>query len=714
MPETLLKKEFKTVLIITLLSSTLLFTYFTPKVIASPIAVASIYPSRGHVGDTARVIATVNGTYKIFFDEELVVNGTATSEKLVNATFLIPHRFEGNYMVKLYDVSANINSTIAYFKVDTGYYINAIMPHQQTQLMEGQSATIKVSITGGGANKSYWANVTVSPSYHPNTVYYNSSLHLWNTTHSGEYMAESVYPRDFGSYAHTNYTGTYKIAFNTTLATGSFKVGLTDATQYHRLDVVAIQAANYTRPNEKALINIVSSGVTVFSNDTRAIGGIVQANWPIPKDAECGIYNVTVTSSTSPGTVKPINDTQIFTVGFLCQVQITNLDNSTISGVYVAAYNGSRIASLELSDNLGLAKLWLEPYTYSLKAFFENVLVGSISTLSFAGNVTLTLKCQLANIELCIRDKTGRFLPFILIDSKYDGIIYGQTVSGTKTIETDSTGIVNFQNTFANISYSIEAKRYGSVFNTTIIGNLTTSQQINITCPTYTLFIHVVDSNEYPLRNVSVNVTEWSSGHLVGNSVTNEWASVSLNLTFGRYILQVYNYDAELDSMIVLNKTIVDLTEDRMFEIIHCRIANVSPSVLVVDYFGQPIPNAEIKIERLSEVKQEWIEAMPSQRTDSNGVALLPSIGGDYSISIFVAGQLCGVKSVYIDDSRMLIFKIDKYVTIGGLVIETNQLAVCIALGLLTIAIGIILAYKKILPKIMKKTIRIREKTSKN
>ena len=164
----------------------------------------------------------------------------------------------------------------------------------------------------------------------------------------------------------------------------------------------------------------------------------------------------------------------------------------------------------------------------------------------------------------------------------------------------------------------------------------------------------------------------------------------------------MYNYSADFDSPVILNETTVDLTEDRMFKKIYCKTANLSPSILVVDYFGNPIPGAEIRIERFSEIEQRWVEITP-RKTDSNGVASLPSTGGDYLISVYVMGQLSGIKSIYIDRTSMLAFKIDKYTAIAGLVIETTQLVVCIALGLLILSIGVILTYKKILLRITKK-----------
>jgi hypothetical protein len=707
---TLLKKEVKIVFMISLLTLTLFVTYFAPKVAASPTAI-TLSSSSGHVGDSLQVsgtIDTVNGTYQILFGAEIVAIGTASSQGTVNATFSVPHSYQGNYTVTLYDINATTSAS-KNFTINTKYYINAIMPPQQTQLMEGQSATIRVNVTGGKENNLDYVNVTVRLPYPlNNTVYYNSSLQFTTTAHLGEYVAESIYPRDFGPSAHTNYVGAYAIASNITSVTGSLQVGLTNATQYHRFDTVTIQGANYTQPDERVWINITSGEKTVFSKNVAAIGGVVNTNWAIPWNATYGTYNVTVTNSTSPGTIKPIRDTQTFTISkitFQCQIQTQNLDNENVEGVIVAAYNKTtnEMFTYNSSDNLGIARLSLDAYTYSFEAYWSvkdvPIQVGAISALNITEDITYTLMCQLANINLLIKNEAGNLLPFITIDFKYN---YTQADSDTRTFETSSTGSVTLRNTLANRSYVIEAKRYGYIFNRTSIGNLTASQHIDIICPTYTLFVHVIDSKERPLTHVLVNVTEWSSGLLVGNMVTDNWASISLNLTFGRYELKVYTNSAELDGTVILNETTVDLTEDKLFELVHCRIANLSPSVLVVDYFGQPIPNAEVKVERLSEIRQKWIEITPHQRTDSNGVALLPCVGGDYSISIYVTGQLSNIKSLYIDETGTFIFKIDKYITIAGLVVEASQLIVCIVLGLLIISLGIFLTYKKILHWITK------------
>lgn len=630
--DALRKEKIITAFVIVLLVTTLT-TPFIPQVTATT-SITSITPESGHVGDTIRVVGEIdkaNGTYTIFFDEERVQNGTAL-DKVVNVTFSVPRHPKGNYTVRLYDEFTGISAN-ATFTIETAYYIKAIVPPPPKQLQQGQSTEIWVNVTGGEENTCYWANITVTdPS---NVVFRNDTVQLTNTTDTGDGWGSSVYPRDFGTNAHTNLTGVYRIAFNSTLKTGNFTVGITNATDYHRFQVVYIQATNYTQPNESVWINITLSEKTVFSENVSAVGGIVNASWKIPAIATYGTYTVTITNSTPLHTAKLVPDTQNFTitrVEFLCQIQIRNLDNEIVSGITVDAYSTIIPTQLDTkkSDKDGLTKFLLEAGNYTFKASLNNVEIGHIPVLSLSENTTEILPCQLAHIRTYIKDVDENPLPFINVTFRYSYMtIDNKTISVKNSFETNTTGIVVLPNTFTNISYIIEARRYNHIFNTTTIGNLTTSIWVNVTCPTRPLFIHVLDSNEHPLQNIKVTVYEWSSERVMLSEATNETGNITSELTFGRYKIVVSNHSADFKQVLVLNRTILDLIEDEegQFLVIHCKIFGIALSVKVVDYFEQPIPNAVVEIERKNE--QEWVKAELSPKTDSEGIVSLPNIGGD-------------------------------------------------------------------------------------
>lgn len=690
------KEQIITTFVIMLLVTTLT-TSFIPKATATLTSITSITPESGHVGDTIWVVGeidTANGPYVIFFDKEKVQNGTA-SDKTVNAAFSIPDHPKGNYTVRLYDETTGDSDT-AIFTLETAYYIEAVVPSPPKQLQEGQSTEIRVNVTGGTKNTCYVANITVTdPS---NTVFFNSSVQFTNTTNTGSGWASALYPRDFGSSAHTNLTGVYEIALNNTLATGNFKVGLTNATQYHRFQVVHIQAADYTLLNESVLINITLGEEIIFSQNVLAVDGIVNASWKISAIAEYGVYMVTITNSTLLHTIKPVSDTQNFTVTrveFFCQIQTRNLDNKVVSGIIVDAYLPDIAIPIDRkkSDKDGLTKFSLEAGNYSFKASLKKVEIGNLPVISLSENTIETLTCQLANIRTYVKDVNETPLPFIKVTFIYDyTTIDNKTIPAKNSFETNSTGITVLPSTFTNISYIIEARRYNHLFNTTTIGNLTTSLLVNVTCPAHPLFIHALDSNEHPLKNIQVTVYEWSSERIILSEATNETGNITSELTLGRYKIIMSNYSADFKRVIVLNETILDLIEDQ-FLVIHCKIFDVALSVKVVDYFGQPIPNAVVEIERKSE--QEWMKIEPSPKTDSEGTVSLPNIGGDYLISIYATGNLDETRTISLTTSQQIVIKLDKYMLVGGYLIEASQFITYISLTLLVVAFCSSLIYKR-------------------
>jgi hypothetical protein len=931
-----------------------------PKVAVAEVAI-SIEPQVGYVGDTLHVngtIETTNGNYAIFFDGELVKSGTAVETK-VNDTFVVPPRPEGNYTVVLLDVEAN-KSVTSTFTLEMKCYIKAVVPPSPKQLQEGMPIEIWVNVTGGEANTVYSANITVKEPP-PAILTHWTTVSLTNTTTTGSGNEITTYPLNFSAGSHMNYTGVYNIAFNQTLASGNFTVGLTNATEYNRFQVVNIRAAGY-QANEIVYVNITHAGETVFSKNPSAIGGVVETTWEIPWNAPVGLYTVTVTNSTASGTVKPVLDTQNFTViekvipisiyptngswGTTVRVEgeivkpggsyeikwdnktmktgncssgsvavndtfsvppsvkgyhnITLYDvnqttwsmpktfevitscyvsaeparvmeglttkitvgvngaeanttyhhltinvtdptharynatlvlstNSTGSGSnstlyygdfsagantnYVGKYNVTVIASNEILANgtftVGLTDeleyrvtndviirgsgyevgkfvcanitcletretvfsesfnatdgtvsyIWAIPknatlgiYTvtlsyangtfkpkipdiqnftvveiivycqarnkydnesltgvtieacvsatviasgttnetgwvefqidlgnYNFTALWQNEIVGSLIE-AVTGNATFYIGCELAHVKIVIIDESHPPQPLPFID-----ITLTSNKTGTLLFTTNYTGTMAL-NTFTNISYTIEAQRYGYLFNTTLIENLTSTLDINITCPTYTLFAQVLDSNELPLQNVQVKVYEWESERLMGSKVTNNLGSATFGCTFGIYAVRVY----DLESGVILNETVVDLIENPSFFVIHCRISNVDLSVVVEDYFGHPIPNAKVQIER------DDVE-IATLTTKSNGtVSLYKIIGGNCKISVYVRGELCETTTLYLDETKVVVFKLERFIVFGGYPLETTQLVGGISLGVVIALFALALIYRRL------------------
>ncbi len=670
----------------------------TPEVTAA--VSVTITPTSGKVGSTIEINATIetqDGFYIVRWDGTLNVTTGYAVEHSVLTSFTVPQTAgtsEGRDVpVELID---NATNTIgeATFKLYTGYHINAVTPSPPLQLQEGATTNIWANITGGEPNSSYAANITVEDPAN-NTYAFLTTL---NTNASGYGEKNVIYPGDFGVNAHTNYTGGYTMIFNDTLATSEFSVGLTNATQYTLFQTVNVRAANYTYPAEHAWVNITFNGESVFSENVTAINGMIETNWEIPVDVAIGTYTLTVANSTTPGTRKPVDDTQQFTVVrpvFTVQVKAENLNGEPSSGILIEAYNTTAIAGANSTNATGVATLLLEIANYTFKALWKEVEVGVLYNQRImenkVGNKALTLTCQLTNIKVLVVDKADTPMPFIGLTISYS---YTTRLNATKqetlSFTTNYTGIWKLRSTFTDISYVIEARRYGHVFNQTYIEKMPVSPWFNttITLPTYTALIHVVDSKSSAAEGLKVEACEWNKG--VGqpdqSSTTNSDGNVTFSLTFGRYRIRAYEDD------IFLDETTIDLIQNQSSFVVRLATFNVDLNVIAVDYFGQPIPNAVVKVEQ-----KATAESMEDTTGSDGRVTFSGILGGDSRVSISIGGQLSGTRDLYLTDSQQVTFNLNRYVVVAGYAVETSQFVTAIATALLVVVFTLALTYKRLL-----------------
>jgi len=691
---------------ITILLVTAVIASLSPKAIAAPTIINSIDPTSGHVGDTVRVVGeidTQNGSYAIFFGSENVKNGTAV-DLLVNDTFFVPHRPKGDYNVTLQDLTMMSNYTST-FTIKTAYYIKAVPNY----VREGNTTKICANVTGGLENTRYWANITVAD---PIGLVRSVMVQLTNTTSTGYGSGIRTYPTDFGSGATTNYVGVYCITFNETVATGNFTVGLTDKPEYRRGETLYIKGSGYyAYENVTVLMHKAGENITEYpKNITATEDGIITDSWTIPTVITPGIYTVTLLSFSTPPTNKTIPDNQDFTVlGGVYQIRGWNLavPPEPVPNVAIAARDAETetIVVSEITNQTGWAVLLLDYGNYTFLAIWNlkgnYILVGTVKNqiVNETKTYELNMTCQLAPMWITVKDVAGTPLPLVTMTLTFNYTdYYGETYSDEISFETNYTEIQLVPNVLMYRDYKINASRHGYIFNTTYIANHTYPRWVNITCPTYTMFINAMDSKEKPLQNVQVNVTEWGSTTVLGPKTTDEWGSTTFSHTFGRYTVKVYTFDTGLGRTVVLNETVVDLIEDYMFVPLRCKLSNIDLSVVAVDYFGQPIPNAQVDVER--KMGSEWVRIEPSRKTDSQGVVSLENIvGGDYRISVKIAGTVCAVESMYLDGSREVVFKVEKYVMLGPYPVETTQFTTGILLGVILVIFGLVSVFRKRLKK---------------
>jgi hypothetical protein len=703
---------------------------FLPTCAAAETKITSVKPEtkRGHVGDTVTIkgtIETANQSYKIFFIENstgsifVEKDGNAT-ENYVEVSFIIPHCPAGSYNITLQDLTTN-NKYTTVFTVETNYHLWIAKPSAPKQFQEGDAVPIWLNITGSEKNASYSANITVkNPALTNNT---STITFNFNTTENGHWNGSKIFPQDFTGFAHTNYTGTYLV--NATLKRGdtvvktfsdTFVIGLTNATQYGRCQIVNLKASGYTMANVTVWVNIAHDGKTLFQKSMAEfmVGGIIQLNWTVPLNATYGTYTVKIGNSTSLSAVKPVSDIQNFTVTktyYDCQIIVQNLDKEPVENVYVRAYNSTGYVASQISlQNGSLIFNNLEATNYTFVAFWDivarNSEIGRISNVTVCRNLSLNMTCKLAHLKISVKDKDEKPLRFIEIN-----ILYNYTVSqdplkldsnttlreGKKKLETNAEGIAFLNNTFVNVNYTLDARRYGYSFNTTHIKNFTESRWVHITCPKYHLILNVSDSRRNPFSSATVKLYEWSGG-LLATKNTMENGTATFDATFGKYIVKIFS------NGFPVNESIIDLVENPLKADIYCKLYNLQVSIKVVDYFGQGIPNAKVVIylddKTLAELK-----------TGSDGKATFesPVIGGKWQVAIYVEGSSTPSqsKTLYVDKNATIEFKIEKYTMFAGFLLETSQAVTLIFLIAIVILFLLVILSKKVWQKISAKTVKL-------
>lgn len=668
--------------------------------VSADFKITQLSPTEGPVGTLVSVtgqINTVNGSYSILFDSKPVKNGTSTINN-VSDTFTVENTTAGSYEVRLLDIINGTESEPVNFVVQREYVIRAVTPPDPRQMQEGANTTIIALITGGNASETLsHISITVED---PANGTYSSGDDLIETDSNGYGRLSKVYPTDFnGGNGTTFFVGLYQMTLksgNDTIATGNFRVGLTNATEYHRFQNVNVKAMNYT--SGQHTVRITYDGNTVFESTPNASDGMITTNWTIPANASLGIYTVTVQRKPLP---KLVPDNQNFTIvskSFTCEVRTLNLDNEPIEGVQIEATNlTGPVEGVKVTNEEGIASLQLEATNYTFLAYWSAspalpARVGETEWISLASNLTdakaVNITCPLAHIKVAIKDHQGTAMPYVevKINFTYIGRL-DYAISDTLLIETNPNGISEFQNMYTNIEYTIQAIRYDHAFETTR-ANLTSTQWFNLTAPTYRLVVNVFDRIGWPLQDAQVKIYEWSIG--LGDQTleknTGTSGQVEFNSTFGKYVVSVYK------NGYLVNKTTLLLKEQPTNLAIHCKLYSLTLDVSVVDYLGQGIPNANVTIERDG-------VALSSLNTAGNGLARFPElVGGKYKVYVYLGGKPQEITIVDLQEPTTLTARIAEVVSIAGLLTETSSF-LTISFTLLVIAIFLgVLVYRRLRP----------------
>lgn len=660
--------------------------------VSAEVSIIKIVPAEGFVGTEVTVVGqinTENGSYTILFDDTPKKNGTATFTD-VSDTFEIPRSALGSHEVKLIDVNASESET-QNFTVKTMYAVEATLPPEPKQLQEGANVTVFAVITGGNASTTSSAKITVED---PANETYSTEEFTIQIDSQGGGNVSQTYPFQFNGGNHTtSFVGTYKMTLvniiNETLATGDFTVGLTDLTEYYRFQTVSIQAHNYTS-SDVGKIKIVYNDETIFESTPNASENMIAASWTIPANASLGVYMVEIEKTPQEKQVPDLQDFTIVSKSFLCDVKTLDLDKQEVIGVLVEATNisSSQVASSRTTNETGTASFNLEAANYTFKAFWNvsdapRKQVGETSEKSLDGNLTgtrtINVTCLLATIKVAAKDLQGTSLPLVEVNLNFTYTSrLNVSINESLSTETNVNGTASFPTLFTDVSYLIEASRYGYPFIKSTV-NLTSSFWFNVTSPTHELTINVYDRNNDELPNVQVRVYEWSTGAngtdtpYVKQGATNIDGNIKFNFTFGKYGVSVYIDD------VLLNKTAVSLIDETTIFKVSCKLYPLTLNVSVQDYLGQGINNANVTLER---------EGKPlfSSHTSGNGVARFQElVGGHYKIFIFINEAPYAITTLNLQESKTVTLKIGEIILIGGFVTKTSYSVTLIFLLMLIV-----------------------------
>jgi hypothetical protein len=667
--------------------------------VGASVAVISLTPSAGYVGTQMQLaanITTENGIFQVFWDSNVLLANTTAVGNSANASLTVPPATSGNHTITVVDAATRENAT-ANFTVSTAYSLSVSQKPAPGQWQEGDDFDVTLNMTGGVQGETDVANITAVD---PTNASYTSLGNITTLT-DGNGTLTVNYPAGFSSGANTNFTGQYAFSFNGTLAATSSFVGLTNSSQYHRdqtLDVKAVYA-----PSEN--VTLLIENVTLLTNGNNLnysqsiiadnVTGMVHyvSSTILLNASASSIYTVNVTSVSGP-TLKVPPDVQNFTVpGFAVNVTTRNLAREPVPNVLVTVFENLNLVSSGTSDANGLTTPtpMLEVGSYLCNASFSGQEIGDITIVVNETSTVFDLLCNLTDLKVVVVDEDGSFIPDVQLDLIMNQTSVNQTSTvGINSTDVDGTSIANsllpiFNN--ASILYSLNASRYGMLFNTTSDFSLPVAAWYNLTivCPKENLDLNVTDGSGQPIRNASVNAMEEAGGLLYSNDTLAD-GTTTLHATFGRYLIQVYVGGIEL------NETTIDLNYTTVNATISCSLYGLDVSVKLTAYFGQVIPNLNVTL--------EWIGYPNSTSTvsGSDGIASFKGIvGGNLTLTVSMKGQSSplAVTTANVSTSTTIEIRLDKYIVLAGMLVDLGQFVTVLAILLIVIFIVCLEVYRR-------------------
>jgi Carboxypeptidase regulatory-like domain len=626
------------------------------------ITILQVTPSgTAPIGTSVNVqgtIYTANGSYQILLGTNVVRSGDADGF-YVNDNFTVPELQSGTYALTLKDVQVASSSNPQEFTISTGYSINAV----PASVQEGNSVALNVAVNGGQQGKSYSAIIAVSL---PNSATtYSKTVSLGTPNDKGTASAQVTFPDSSfqPAGAVTDYSGSYKISFNQSLASTELNVNILDSSTYHKGQTVNIRATGY-QPSQTATITITSSAGNPLQSEevTASSVGLITSSWVVSSAASIGDYTVRINPS---GTQKAIADQQTFTVeGYSVKVITKNLNGAIVPSITLQAEDAQTQSIYSATSGPdGAANFKLETGTNVLTAFWNTVNVGQ-TNITVSGEATFTMTCQLTDLKITTENTQGVVMPFVNLNIAYHYQSPSGSKTGNATGQTGPSGSFTLNSVLPAATYTIDASVYNQIFNA---GNNTASNlpgiatsQVSIICPDESITFSVIGFSQQGIPNARIELVELSNG-LFYSAKTDNNGATAIKATFGMYRARIFK-----DNFLI-NETNIQVFSSGQKQI-RANLYGIELTVSVVDFLGSPISNVQVTINGQQQL---------SKPTQNNGKATFNDIvGGNMQIIAQASGTPNAYQAVTvnIDQPSTIQIKMDRYIALGSMLIQASSL----------------------------------------
>ena len=355
---------------------------------------------------------------------------------------------------------------------------------------------------------------------------------------------------------------------------------------------------------------------------------------------------------------------------YVVEVRAVDVDGEGVSGVLVEAYNISLVGirkeiflNYSTTNATGWAKLyWRGPaeeafFNITFRAYWKAAFVGSLENVSITGNTTVwePISCSICDLNIKVVDEGGRPLARveISITATYTDR-NNETASFTEQLKTNASGLCTLTNALMNSTYRISATRHNMLFNRTTLWRLNATTLLEITCPTYTALVSVVDDRMRPIRNAVVEAYDWGTGELMASQPVDENGVARLRLTLG-----IYKVKALVEGE-VLAEGELPLGGNMTWFFLVCKFTRFNLTVRVVDALGNPLPNLLVQLVREGEV-------IANATTNGNGTVFFYNIPpGDIQVVIYAGEEILAIRSFRLDSSLTVEVRVEDRILFSG------------------------------------------------